>query len=174
MTDQATITGDKELDRLLQQLGSDVVGKLVHKSLSKGITVLVRSIRAHVPAAITPGHSNKSIKLAIGRKNKRYRKADLFFAKAGVMVGGAKRNGAPHAHLLALGTDHRYSGFSRRQRGSRGQFVRTKGAIAYRGRINKRDFVKQGLSTADSQIRAKIRETFLTEFPKEIAKLRGR
>lgn len=169
---QATITGDRELDRLLYRLGDDIVAKMAHKSIGKGLTVVARAIRNAVPAAKTSGHSNRSIKRAIGRKNKRYKRGHLQFAKAGVAVGGAKKKGAPHAHLLALGTDHRYAGFSSRQKGSRGEYVRTQGAIAYRGQLEQLTFVRDGLAAADDAAMAKIRTEFYAELYKEVSILR--
>ncbi len=172
MTD-STITGDKELDRLLLQLGRDVVGKVTHRSLGKGLTVLARAIRNAVPAAMTPGHSNRSIKQSIGRRTKRYKRADLYFAKAGVAVGAARKKGAPHAHLLAMGTDHRYAGFSSRESGHRGDFRRTRSVIAYRGRVAAADFVRRGLAVAGDAAMQRIREAFLADVTKEYTKLRG-
>ncbi|MCA8984515.1 MAG: hypothetical protein KDA76_12180 [Planctomycetaceae bacterium] len=169
----STITGDRELDRLLLQLGRDVVGKVTHRSLGKGLTVLARAIRNAVPAAKTAGHGNASIKQSIGRRTKRYKRADLYFAKAGVAVGAARKKGAPHAHLIAMGTGHRYAGFSSRTKGHRGEFVRTRGTIAYRGYVKAADFVRRGLAIAGDAAMRKIREAFLADIDKEYIRLRG-
>ncbi|HCS53285.1 HK97 gp10 family phage protein [Rubinisphaera sp.] len=163
------ISGDKELDRVLRLLGEKAIRKMARVSLGKGLTVLARSIRAVVPSATTSGHSNRSIKKAIGRRNKKNRRHGFHEAKAGIHVG--KKSGAPHAHLIGLGTDHRYAGFSSRQKGYRGEARRTGSAIAYRGRIEANDFIKRGLESANSEVLSKIAQEFERQLELETAKL---
>ncbi len=158
------ITGDKELDRLLYQMGEKSVRKIARIPLGKGLTVVARAIRREVPAATTAGHKNKRIKQAIGKRNKKNRRKGYHEAKAGIHVG--KKKGAPHAHLLALGTKERFSG-------KRGVVVRD-AKVHRKGRVKPNDFVKRGLQNADSEAMKRIEESFHEEFEKEVRRLRLR
>lgn len=146
------ITGDKELDRLLYQMGEKSVRKIARIPLGKGLTVVARAIRREVPTAITPGRSNKRIKQAIGKRNKKNRRKGYHEAKAGVHVG--KKKGAKHAHLLALGTAKRYDNGR------------------YTGAIKPNDFVQRGLRQSESAAMKRMDESFRQEFEKEVRRLR--
>ena len=107
------LTGDKELEKTLKELGDKAADRVAKSVLNAGLTPVVKEAKKRAPG---------SIKNAIGKRNTRDRKGQ-HEAKAGIGVGKRKSikkskgslarqkaiasntsMNAPHAHLVALGT----------------------------------------------------------------------
>lgn len=158
MTPEITITGDKQLDRKLQQLGKR--GRTIARQATKqGGTVLAKEIRRRAPVGKT-----KSLKKSIGAKSGRSKGngEGVITAKAGVNVGKKKKsrttksgrvikaNYAPHGHLATLGTKAR----------------RTKSG-ANRGSVKANDFVMRGQKAGARAAIEKTMKAFRDKLEKE-------
>lgn len=110
----ATITGDKALDRKLKRLATSGQKRIARAALGKALTVLARGIRN----AVDP--KQKSAKKSVGSKNKKNKKTGVHESKVGFGVGKktkSKKQRDPkkpgvgiskeNIHWLVLGTNDR-------------------------------------------------------------------
>lgn len=121
------LTGVKEIERMLRRLSDKQGDRIAKATISAGLTVLTKEIRAAAPVGET-----KALRKSIGRRISS-KTAKKYEAKAGINVGKrtteskrkpgtrilkrrnakqARRTGksalAPHGHLVALGTMPRH------------------------------------------------------------------
>lgn len=110
------LTGDKELDALLQQMKQKSADAIAKAALGGALSATAAGIRKAAPVGET-----KDLKASIGSRFEKQRGRRGPTAKAGVNVGkmtvsraekltkkwGARKM-APHAHLVGLGTAKRY------------------------------------------------------------------
>lgn len=151
------LTGVEELDRILRELETKTGNRIARATLGRGITVLNRIIKNEIP--------HRSIKRSVGRRNKRGR-SGRHEAKSGFGVGKAHDKQAPHAHLLAAGTEDRYTGSSK---GSP-----TGNPVQYRGRIVPSRWIQQALAKAPGKVRGEMIKRFRDVLEREVAKLNPR
>jgi hypothetical protein len=152
----AIVTGDRELDRRLAHLSDKGAKRAGRAAINAGLTVVAKAIRAAVPPVETPGHRKSSITKAVGSRNKKNRTTGVQEAKAGFGVGKKRGRVAPHAHLLALGTDDRHTGSKRdRRRGATGR-ISTGAERAFRGRVKPSRVVPRGYAASQSDAMKKI------------------
>lgn len=127
-----TITGVKEVDAMLKGLSGKAAERISSAALSGGTTVLRREMRKAAPV----GKTGK-LKKSIGSRNEKDKRTGVRSAKAGINVGRQRKTTirAPHGHLVALGTNDRYTdqGFSR-------------------GAMPKNDFIRDATAKAQGQL----------------------
>lgn len=145
MAQYSTIEGAEELNeklRLLSVLDSRLGRKILAPTVRAGAPPLARAMRRRAPG--------KTLRKAIGSRVRR-RRGELT-AKVGLNVGG-KKNRAPQAHLLTLGT-------KRRQTQSGGN----------RGMIRSNDWVRtaarEGQAKALEAMQKKLKQRLDIELPK--------
>ena len=97
----SSVTGLAQLDRKLKRLADRDARKVKRKAMGKGQAVLVKAIKAEIPA------DQKSIKKSIGRRYKKSRRSGEMEAKVGANVGKKKGKQVPQAHLVLAGTKER-------------------------------------------------------------------
>lgn len=110
----ATITGDKAMDRKLKRLATSGQRRVARSALGKALTMVARGIRN----AVDP--KQKSAKKTVGTKNKKNKKTGVHEAKVGLGVGkrtkskkqrDPKKGGVgiskTNIHWLVLGTGDR-------------------------------------------------------------------
>jgi HK97 gp10 family phage protein len=93
MTAKFTMTGGKELEEALKELGNQIAGRLGNNAVRAGARVIAAEARARAPVAT--GALRKSIKVVGDAEERR--------------LGGTTRTAyvvarAPHAHLVEKGT----------------------------------------------------------------------
>ena len=156
------ITGVKELDAKLKRLSTKTAKKAARAGLGAGLTVLAKKMRQMAPKATTPGHSNRSIKASIGKRQKKDKVTGITSAVAGIDVGKKKSKQVPQAHLLALGTVVR----TRKSVGGKFKGSENKGT----GKVIGNDFIKRASDAARSEavsaILAKANEVIQREAAK--------
>ncbi|TXH43407.1 MAG: hypothetical protein E6Q97_34100 [Desulfurellales bacterium] len=161
------VEGMTELRQKLTTLGPRVERKVCRRAINRGAAVIQKGIRAAAPVGKT-----RSIKKEIGKKVNAKKKGQIT-VKIGVGVGRKKKpkpkktllgrilgafrkkssstdSASPHGHLVALGTQDRYTG-TRTWKTRKGlkRSRQTGNKRAFRGRVAPDPFVKQG--TAASQ-----------------------
>lgn len=125
------VTGSDELDKQLEYLERRQIKRVAQSGAVDGLAVLAKAIRDYAPSGRTG-----SVKAAVGKRLVASSNSGLVGGKAGVNVAkqveqGRTFLGAPHAHLVALGTGERWT--------DRG---------AYRGAMPGNDFVNQAWEAA--------------------------
>lgn len=128
-----SITGDKRIIRSLNRLSNRGIRAADRKAVGQGLTVIAKAIKAEVPSHM------KSVRKAIGKRFKKSKKTGLREAKVGMGVGKKKSKIAPHAHLIILGTQDRYTKAGR-----------------YTGRIEPLPAVKRGYAASRTTAKQKI------------------
>lgn len=128
------VTGTEELDRQLALLQHRQIKRVAASGTNDGLEILAEAMRDRAPV----GRSG-SVREAIGKRLVPSRNSGLVGGKAGINVAkqvasGRTFAGAPHAHLVALGTDSRFT--------DRG---------AYRGEMPANDFVAQAWAAAKNR-----------------------
>ncbi len=106
---QSFVTGSEELDRQLEELQLRTVRRLAASGAVDGLAVFADAIRDRAPV----GRSG-SVRQSIGKRLIASQNSGLIGGKAGVNVAKQVANGrnflgAPHAHLVALGTGERFT-----------------------------------------------------------------
>jgi len=104
------LTGDKELEAMLKSLADKAADKIAKSALGAGLTVIRKAIKKAAPVGPTG-----NLKASIGKRLEKGKRGGVMTAKAGINVGKKtkkeKTTGimarAPHAHLVALGTQRR-------------------------------------------------------------------
>lgn len=143
------LTGDAALDRKLTEMKEKTRKKITRAAISKGGTVLVKSIRSETPVGKT-----RKLRKSIGKSLKKSRNfqtnEDFQGLRAGANVGKKAEKSAPHTHLNVLGTQERFhkSGKST-------------------GKMTPNDFVKRGASKALPEVDATIKRELLKRIEKE-------
>lgn len=146
------LTGDKKLDRKLEQLGEKTRKRFTRSALGKGGTVIGRGIKSEAPVGKT-----KKLKKAIGKSTKKARNfksgEDFQGLRVGANVGKKAAKSAPHAHLVILGTQERHhkSGKST-------------------GKVQGNDFVKRGAKKSLSKADKVIKDDLLKKITAEANK----
>lgn len=121
------LTGDQALDAKLKTLDRDLQRKVAGQGVNAGLGVLLKAARGAAP--------NKRLKRALGKRNKKGRISGVQEGKIGLNVGKKGEKQFPHAHLLVLGTQPRYTG-QRTRRTKTGTTTKATGNTrAFRGRI---------------------------------------
>ena len=156
------ITGDKALDRKLRAMGAKVEKRVVRSAMSKALTVLKKAIQSEVPIGPT-----KNLKRAIGKRLEQIEGLGITDGKAGVNVGkrtparirasaklGLGVGGAPHGHLVGLGTKPRFHKKS-------GKFV---------GWMPSNNFVQRGVDKGMAAYLLKLRQAVKKGIEREAAK----
>lgn len=157
----ASITGDKALDRKLKRLATSGQKRIARAALGKALTVLARGIRN----AVDP--KQKSAKKTVGTKNKKNKKTGVHEAKVGFGVGkqtkskkqrDPKKGGVgiskQNIHWLILGTDERQ---------------RDDGAST--GRMPKApDWMKKGIKASEADAFRVMQTTARTKLIQEVNK----
>lgn len=147
------LEGFEKLRSKLKTLGPRVEKKVCRRAIGRASTVIAQGIRSAAPVGDT-----KSIKKEVGKKVNT-KKPGQVTAKIGLGVGKKKRTKGgdkkksgyqPHGHLIAAGTQNRYTGTrTRKNRKGQTRSSKTGNKRAFRGRVNPDQFVKRG--TAASQ-----------------------
>lgn len=149
---ESYVTGDAALDRKLEQLKEKTRKKFTRAALSKGGTLLVRSIKAEAPVGKT-----KKLKKSIGKSLKKVKSfktgEDFQGLRAGANVGKKAERSAPHTHLNVLGTQERF----------------TKSGKST-GKMTANDFVKRGATKALPAVDAAIKAELLKRIDSEANK----
>jgi hypothetical protein len=158
----ATITGDKALDRKLRNLATSGQKRIARAALGKALTVLARGVRN----AIDP--SQKSAKKTVGTKNKKNKKTGLHEAKVGLGVGkqtkskkqrDSKKGGVgiskTNIHWLVLGTKQR---------------ARDDGANTGSMPMIGKGWLKQGIKKAEPEAFRVMQETAKAKLAQEVAR----
>ena len=99
------LTGDAELDKKLSRMATTDANKLAKYALRAGVNVIVKAMRNDAPVGTT-----RSVRRSIGSTLEKVSDGN-YEAKVGVNVGKKSAQGgrfAPHAHLVALGTQPRF------------------------------------------------------------------
>jgi hypothetical protein len=157
----ATITGDKALDRKLKRLATSGQKRIARAALGKALTVLARGIRN----AVDP--KQKSAKKTVGTKNKKNKKTGVHEAKVGFGVGkktkskkqrDPKKGGVgiskENIHWLILGTTERH---------------RDDGAAT--GKMQKApDWMKKGIKASEADAFRVMQTTAREKLIQEVAK----
>ncbi len=152
------LTGDKALDRRLQEVGTRIANKAVAAGIRAGLTTISKAIRSEI--------DNPRVRKAIGSRFKRKRTKGITSAKVG---GGVGRRGAKPArrgragvgitkenvHWYLLGTAQRAN-----QHGHN------------RGRMPPHPAVKLGFAKSQSSAMAKVSERIRSTIDREVNKLR--
>ena len=148
MTRQA-ITGVPELEAALKGLSDRTADKVSRSAISAGLTLMRREIRKAAPKGPTG-----NLKKSIGKKFLKGKRGRAILAKAGVNVGKRKKGDdggplAPHAHLVALGTEQR----TRKRLGGKFAYIRrpTKAQLST-GVMPSNDFVSVGAMKAKAKL----------------------
>lgn len=141
---QQYLTGDKELDDALKQLGTTLANRIAKTSIRAGVRVLQKAIK---------DRAKGTVKDQIGSKVKVLKSSKQLIAKAGVNVGNAGKERTPgpaHAHLFAIGSQKRF----RKRIG--GRFAYLKRPTSRQRRTEKmpsNKFVDEALSASQGQIK---------------------
>jgi HK97 gp10 family phage protein len=166
---KVSITGDKALDRKLASLSTKGSRRARTAAVKAGMTAVARGIRSEVPVGET-----KALKKSIGSrvaKAKRGANKGTTQAKAGVNVGKKSGKQAPHSHLVALGTEDRYTGERswKRKKGGVGKRA-TGNKRAYRGAMPADDFVSRGFNKSAGTAKTRMLSTLGQTIDKEAKK----
>lgn len=189
-------TGINEAIAGMERLGKEAV-PVMRKVIRKGLVIYQKSIQAAVPEARTQGHSAVNIRNAIGIRTVS-KGGSIVEAKVGANVNKkqprqrfakgesdedfiARRNkikpinlAHPAAHLLALGTADRSTGYTtRRKVGADGKKVnhdRTGHRYRYTGRIIAYPFVKLGVAAKQAAVENQMALWLKEYVDKELAK----
>ena len=180
----ASVTGDKQFDRRLRQLPEKVQKKLAKASLTAGLRVLVKAIKAEIPSTWKEGRK------AIGQRVTRGKAGaskGIHFSKAGVGVGLRKSKkaavarkkgkgvgiGATNFHWFILGTEDRWTGSKRvgaHRKGRINPRTLTGNPVAFRGRMRANNLVKRGAAKAGTSSIAKVKQSLSEGINREWAK----
>jgi len=178
------ITGDKELNALLQRLPVAVEKKIARQALSQALTIEVKAMKAAVPANM------KDARQAIGKRLGKNKRKGIIEAKAGAAVGfnksktkkiegkiEAKRAGKPgvgisprNIHWFILGTQQRTRGVKIHRLKSGNVKMLTGNTVANTGQMPGKPFIRQAALSVQSQVQAKIEEVIRQKLDQEIAK----
>lgn len=165
------IDGQREIEQMLLKI-PEQAPKIVAAASRKALDNLSKRMAAAVPLSLTGRSDMQSIRDAIGRSVKTASKF-LTEAKAGVGVGkvrgdyvysGKKKKwnkdnfrAAPHAHLVIMGTDERFTGVKRSKKEG---VQRTGGTYRYTGRVLPRPFltalIQSSAPTVANELAAEI------------------
>lgn len=167
MATEIIITGDKALDAKLSVLKTSVAQKLAKYALQAMASKLAAAIRKEAPVGPT-----KNLKKLVGSRVV-LTKDGIITAKVGLNVGKktVKRKGrlAPHAHLVALGTEPRF----RQTIGGRYGFYKNPTQQEMRtGVMPANPFVRFGVASGMSSARAAMMKNATKNLAKELAKLK--
>jgi HK97 gp10 family phage protein len=164
------LTGDKEIEATLKALSDKSADKVAKSALGAGLTVIRGAIRKAAPVGKTG-----NLKASIGKRLEKGKRGKVFTAKAGINVGKKtkkeKTTGvmarAPHAHLVALGTQRR----SRKVLG--GKFASITNPSAEQlttGTMPANPFVNQAAASAMGAASLKMRKQAAKALAREVAK----
>lgn len=159
-----TVTGAKELNKLLETLKVGSANKVMRGGLAKGTRIILKSMKAQVPSQY------KSAKKALGAINKKNRigvhqaKVGAGVGKAASAEGKSKRRGSVgiggrNIHWFILGTEKRTT--------EAGQDRGAMPAVLA-------NVVKAGFAGAASSAMAAIVAHVKAGIEKEVARLRGK
>jgi hypothetical protein len=140
------LTGDRQLERKLSKMAGSAQTKITRPAIVRMLAVIRKAQRAAC--------SNAALRRTIKSRLMKARRSDDVAGKVGAGVGArgkkeyGERNGhgigTPGAdHWLILGTVQRFTGFTTRAKGQRGQMIRTKNPVANRGRMRPHKFIEQ-------------------------------
>lgn len=169
------LTGDKELDAVLQTMKQKSADAIARAALGGALSAIAAGIRKAAPTGET-----KALKQSIGSRFEKQRGRRGPTAKAGVNVGkmttsraekltkkwGARKM-APHAHLVGLGTAKRY----RKNIGGkfRGMFVGNKEKRTT-GTMPSNDFVMRGTLRAKARAFTQSRKRAANALQRQVNK----
>lgn len=178
---QQSASFDETVDALIQTGKS--ASRIVSASLRTSMRINQKGIVAAVPDALTPGHTNASIKATIGVRV-RSKGGQITEAKVGINVGkkNPRQRGSETAeqfqarkdaikpgdmvsataHLIATGTRERWSGIKDIRRRRKGKDIVigqkfTGNRLMYRGRVKPSGFVKIGATATASEADAVLK-----------------
>jgi HK97 gp10 family phage protein len=143
----STVLGDQELIQALAAVSEAADRRIIRSALSKSLTPVVRALRAAAPVG-----EGKELKKSAGKRVKKKKRTGITEAKAGYNVGGGKTK-APHAHLVTLGTEDRYT---------------KKGA--FRGHVKPDELAAEAWKQSASQQQQIMRDEVRKGILKEVAK----
>lgn len=154
-----TLTGQKELDAKLKQLGTKGGNRVARNSLGAGARVVQKAIKKIAP---------KSIKDAIGMRNEKGRKSGKLETKVGVNVGKRSKTKAKRwAPVIVLGTAIR----QRKMIGGKFSYItKPTDAQLTTGKIRENHIVSAGLSASQGSAKAAMKKSFDRSFAREVAK----
>jgi hypothetical protein len=187
-----SLTGVPELERQFTELSQTGMRRVALAGVKAGLQVSRGAIQAAAPVA------DGDLKRTIGLRMARAREINLFLGKTGPDVGrrprrkvkgiksgslrlkgeGDGQGGAPHAHLVTLGTAERFRGIKylyMRARGRRAQHIgqeRTGNAIVSTGRITPNAFIRTAAASSQARAKAAMMDRIREVLPREAAKLK--
>ncbi len=194
------ISGERVLRATLEQLATKETRRAARKALNSGMSILKRALRAAAPDPETPGHDGKGLRAAINSRHKRNSRSGIVEAKVGIGVGKSKyskakgnQQRAPHLHLIALGTQDRFTGAKTQRRAGARTRTRKDGTTyrqgrhapgtvsiitgnkrMHRGRMYGNPFVSQTATRLDRAVTVHMADIFVEEIEKAAAKLASR
>lgn len=142
---RAIVTGDAKLDRVLRDLDLKMQKKIARGALAKSLTPVAQAIKSEVPGW-------KSVRKAIGKRNKKNKRSGLHQAKVGVNVGKkpAKKGEVEHGKPIPPGKQVPWA--TPLATGTGKRFIKTgKRKGQYTGRIDKDNFVQRGWNRSKSE-----------------------
>ena len=164
------LTGDKELEATLKELADKAADRVAKSALGAGLNVIRRAIKKAAPVGPTG-----NLKASIGKRLEKGKRGRAFTAKAGINVGRKtkkeKTTGimarAPHAHLVALGTQRR----SRKTLGGKfANIVNPTSEQLSTGTMPANPFVKQAAASAQGAAAIAMRKQAAKALAREAAK----
>jgi len=159
------LTGDKELDAALEQLGTKVGNRIARASIRAGVAVLKREIKKRAKG---------TVKDHIGSKVKVLKSSKKLVAKAGVNVGKAGKidtPGPPHAHLFAIGSKKR----TRKRIGGRFAYLKRPTSAQLRTEaMPGNQFVDEAASASQGQVKTAMHAAARKSLEREAKKLAKR
>jgi len=153
------LTGVPELDKKLSVLQQTAGNRVARSSLGAGLRVGKKAIQSKAPGTV-----KKTIGVRMGKARN-----GKFEAKVGINVGkdGKKKFKAPHAHLVALGTQVR----TRKVIGGKFSYLTNPTADQLStGRMPANPFVKESFASARGEMSAAMKAAFDRSLAREIAK----
>lgn len=180
---------DEDIDNVIARLSSLAyagAARASSKGIRAGLKVLVKAMRAGVPV------DKGLLRQSLGTRFRKTGKDAVIRAKAGLNVGkkqGQKRGYAPHAHLVALGTQPRWKGikygYTRGVKGKkRGKYdprrdslsekAKKGGRIHYTGIMPANDFISDAVRSSGDAAILEMVAVLRTEMENEIRKADAR
>ena len=168
------LTGDKELEATLKNLADKEAYKIARSALGAGLSKMAAAIRRAAPVGPTG-----NLKANIGKRLEKGKRGGKIMAKAGVNVGKTKktekaagksgRDRAPHAHLVALGTQRR----ARQAIGGRFAGIRnpTDQQLST-GTMPANPFVKQAVQSSKSSVTEAMQKRAAKALAKALQKIK--
>jgi HK97 gp10 family phage protein len=182
------------LRRQLHSLGRTGAGRASRKAIRAGLKVVERAIKATAPVGPARRVKGRNIvggtlRNAVGSRFITDRRANgIDRAKVGLNVGKGrapvkgstlrKQDYAPHAHLVALGTQPRWAGVKYsyiRRKGKRGLYnpkgdKLTGKRVRYTGVMPANPFARWAAEKVEGSATAEVRKAFQAAFEAEVAR----